>query len=265
MRRAWLAVLCACLPPNVGGCDGADPEWDLYPLESWYLADLPRPVLVAEVVGQGAERALQVRVDAGLPCPIPLATAVTARAGDRPMVAVPGDKRGNGIGLSCRNPTFRIPASELGAPRRLDVTLTDGRTTWVLGLAAPADARTVVPEAAAVAPGGPVRVRVTPPEDRWIADPAGAMPSMLLLTSREPDVARRCTREHAQLLPAEPGDVLELTVPSGFCAGPAFVGLSASTRRQGVTACPTGVACRFETSGFVAPVDVGPVAAGPAR
>lgn len=250
MRRAWLGVLCAC--------NGADPEWDVYALESWYLADLPRPVLVAEVVGSAADRALLVRLDADLPCPIPLASAVVARAGDRPMTATPGEKRGNGIGLSCRNPTFRISASELGDPRGLDVTLTDGRTTWVLGLAAPATARTVVPESPSVAIAQPVRLSVTPPEDRWIADPPGALPSTVQLTSREADLARKCVREHAQLLPELPGDLLEVTPPSDFCTGPAYVGLSGSTRRMAVTACPSGVTCRFETSGFVAEVEIRP-------
>ncbi len=99
---------------------------------------------------------------------------------------------------------------------------------------------------------------MTPPEDRWIADPPGALPSTLQLTSREPDLTRKCLREHAQLLPDAPGDLLEVTPPSDFCTGPAYVGLSGSARRLAVTACPAGVTCRFETSGFVAEVEIRP-------
>ena len=255
VELSWLVLAAVLLS---GACHGADPDWDMYALQSWKLADLPDPILTVEVVGKGAAAVLEVRLDAGIPCPIPLATAVVAHAGGILMGAVPGDKRGNGIGLSCSNPIFRLPVSQLAASDTMDIVLEDGNTRWAVSLSAPLTPRDVIPDRASVAPGQNIRVHVTPSTDRWIADPAGAMPSTLQLTSQQNDPQATCTREAAVPVPPTPSDPLEISVPADFCPGSAFIGLSSSSRRLAVLACPLQVSCYFEISGFVAEITILP-------
>ena len=73
--------------------------------------------------------------------------------------------------------------------------------------------RIVVPGAPSVALGDVTPSERDPLEDRWIADPPGALPSTVQLTSREADLGRKCVREHAQILPELPGDLLEVMLP----------------------------------------------------
>jgi hypothetical protein len=242
----------------LAACHGADPDWDLYPLESFALSDLPRPKVISALVGQGADRALTVTFDADLRCPIPLANAVHASVEGVPLVAVPGDVRGNGVGKSCRNASFRIPVADL--PRDLPawtLALDDGTTHWEIRLARPDAPRTLTTEPS-VSAGDQLQFRVAPAEDRWVADPPGARPSTVQLTAQTTDPTLTCTTEFEVALPAAPADVLALDVPDDFCPGPAALGLSSSSRRSAVLACPDGVVCRLETGGFVARVQITP-------
>ena len=249
MPATWFTALLAC--------HGADPDWDLTALQSWRLADLPAPQVIVRVTA-GDAPALEVVLDADLPCPIPLARAVTARVGDREMTAIPGDIYGTGVGRACQQPAFVLPLAAVPDAPAVDLTLDDGQTRWTITLARPTAARALTPVAATVQAGATLEAAVSPPEDHWIPDSARAAAVTVRLTARSAPPDAPCVAEHEGPLPAEPGPAIALAVPADFCPGPAWLSLSGSQRRSAVRACPPGVGCRFALSGFLAPIDVLP-------
>jgi hypothetical protein len=254
MLATWISALIAC--------HGADPDWDLTALQSWRLADLPAPQLIVRATA-GDAPALEVVLDADLPCPIPLARAVTARVGDREMTAIPGDLYGTGVGRACQQPAFVLPLAAVPDAPAVDLTLEDGQTRWTLTLARPTAARTLTPVAPTVHAGATLAAAVGPPEDRWIPDSARAAAVTVRLTARSAPPDATCVTEHEGPLGAAPPAAIPLSVPADFCPGPAWLSLSGSQRRSAVRACPPGVGCRFEMSGFLAPIDVLPPVEAP--
>ena len=124
-------------------------------------------------------------------------------------------------------------------------------------------ARTLTPVAPTVHAGATLEAAVGPPEDRWIPDSARAAAVTVRLTARSAPPDATCVTEHEGPLGAAPPAAIPLSVPADFCPGPAWLSLSGSQRRSAVRACPPGVGCRFEMSGFLAPIDVLPPVEAP--
>lgn len=229
-------------------CHGADPEWDLYPLMSYALADLPTPRLVF----QRTPSELTVVPEGDLPCPIPLSGSVRGQAGAERMVLRPGSIHGTGLGSACIPSLLAIPRDRV-PPGPLGVEITDGNTTWEVTLADPLAERRLVVRGSVVA-GAPLEVALTPTTDRWVETPPGRDPTRLVLAAVTPGAS--CRSEAEEVVGPIPSGDLIFAVPADFCPGPAYLTLSTSLRRSAVLACPAGVPCHFDPGGFAASVEV---------